>query len=1654
MNQLLGAVDNHNIAAGEPSWLSGVGDAISKGIPTAITSGVISLLNTGMSFAGWVSGKDFELYDTHEVLRQYDNDLARYYEDNKTGVDIAGFVGTSLIPGTLGVKVLNAAKAGVMGTNMLGATGLMTAVTKDYAKLARAQVATGQTPFSLLNENVIKSMIQGIGSSALEFAAFETAVTAALYKSPVLDGQSTGDLIWNIAENSVIWGGGFGLAVKGAQTYFGIKKLRNEINRESFPFRDIEELGPHADPSLNIINYYHQKFNMPEVVLPLGRSELDQTTRFNLFTKQRDETLQHLDVKIRGEFNKLAQGDNAVGNALFEAMNESAKTTEDVLLAIMASKKAGRIGMSETLQVGDVQFPLGKLTDEGLAMIRDSGDYSLLFTATTKSEHARGYKFIGNPQELKVATSSPAISSTQEAWQQGFDVFRNFNGTLSINPASKILQRAEHARAENNLILDLERGATVVDTAIPGLADLATKANPIRFERGTSHVFAGNLQPIKVDQNARAFNPSEGDYLTAQARYIWAQTLPPRRWKEQTIYEYDFPLLERAYFSGEDLSGMRIKRLHETVEKIGEAEKKVTKAEVFAAPTGEQLRHFIEARKIELVHKMAGKSLTEQAYRLNVEESWLLGSAEGWSKLNTERNFFDQKSGSFMIPPRFARIDMEEGVRAVDQMIVNQTRGMVEYYQQRDVILNRYRQTAANYFGTKYQNFPEYINFHETGMIPTEEGAGAGLFGFANANAGTVSGKMQYIGTQTAQAKLFAKTETKKVLDPVFAAVAQSPGKEAELAVLTNHLRGFASEDSWAFHPTKADTLIQQKNLRWDKKGNNWIISPDAPTLGMSPEVGNLLRTHMQKIRERQPHIDNIKGDQIGVGSDHDLLKVYVPPVNTINYKHFVLVEPKEIHTGDKKRVLVAKDEETLRKLIAQVDQNEFRVWTKKDSEEYHKAFGDYEYSLGMNESAVDSAMHRKGVLKEMFPTITGGKVLDEYMAWHMRQEETLVMSMVAHMYAPQFAELRELGRGFTNLSTSQFRSNLEAVEKIAKDPYNDLIKTALDISRASEYPIWTNFNDLVRGWIERPMNKARALFRTTSNIDDKFISEVNAAADAAGLGKPIQSTYSALVASQNIVDKPWLSKGIAQAQGILTTTLLQWDLLNAVNNTMGATIVGSSELRYLMNGIAKANPEIAGKLADLRNVKMPDGSGITLPTVAKLQHQAIKNFFADRDNKLGHLKRYTDIGAVTDDIFHQMHQMLDNLTWNFTEGAAQIDSKIHKAAEFGRKWTGNKMAEQFSRYLTADAVRQITDIAIEAGVLKSTREANEWIKLVTDKAQGNYLYSQRPIIFQGVVGQAISLFQTYQFNLMQQLFKYVGNGDAKSLAMLVGLQGTIYGMQGLPAFNFLNTHIVGNAAGNTNHRDLYYAANSVFGKSLGDWVLYGLGSNALSVVDPSARFNLYSRGDINPRQLTVLPTNLEDIPVISASVRLVNNLWGTISKVANGGALWPSITQAIEHNGLSRPLAGLAQLTQGYTTTNQGSLLSASKDVWTIGQMMRLAGGKPFDEAVALDNIYRMNAYRAKDQANARKLGSALKTVLVGGGEPTEEQLIDFSASYAKGGGRIENFNRFFTNAMLSSNQSQVNKMAEDLSKPFAQHLQIIMGGVPLPDFYNRGQE
>lgn len=1639
-NSLLDSIDTHNISNGDESWfdkkisatgelLGNIGEGLTYGLAGAVVAGINSIINSGIAASNFL-GTDIEPIKTYDVLKGLDDNLADYYQKNEQGVEIGGFVLGAFIPGTAGVKALSAAKAGFLGKNMLQSSGLMTSLTRDYAAAAKAEYAAGSSPFTLLNKNTSLALAQGFGASVLDMAAFEVAVNATMFKSPMLSEQNVSDMFWNSAENAILFGG-LGGVIKGFQLKSGLTKARTTTELETFPYRHIEELDISASPTLKIMNYYNQKLGMPEARTAEGiESVISEADRLKLITTDRAKTLGRLNEKIQEQLLKFTGNDIAIKDGLFKSLN-TAETITQVRTALLSSESASRIGEAERLAYGDVLFPIHNIELKDFAKNISSGEFSSFFTPKG-GEGARGFQVKGNLGELKIAgTGAPeyfgehTFDSREVAFLNGYDIYRNKNGSISVNPQSKILQVSGTRRAANNLIVDLEKSGQIVERATPGLADLSSQKSPIKVQGDT--VFAGEMNPIKMGRSDK-FKPEEGNYLNAQARYIWANNIKEISWPGKVIGENDLPLLERAYQDSAKVGTVEQLRI------------RLEDGRTVPAPEGQQaLLNFIESKKQSLAQKMNGLPVDEIALRLNADEGWLIGEQGNSIKL---------LKGADFNQPRYAKINYAGDLDTLPMINTNNLEAAVEYERQKNIIHQRHQQNFAQYAGNDFNLFPDNPNWLDMGRTPTSEGAGATLFGFANSPYFSAGGWAQAVAPLVDRLKTLKKTETANAITNAFAKLRLAgEDKVGEFAVIQNRL--LASPDAWVFHPTNPLALIRREDFKATTLGK---LTPEGENIIhiSDDSVADLFKIHRDINGARQAHVSNMKG-AAGPGDDFDINMVYPVPVDTTKLKHFVIVEPYTTGTmADKKRIIAAKDEATLQKLIGEVDQSQFRVYTKQESENFHKAVGDYDFSLGINESSVDSTLKRKGNLSQFFPTIDEKGVLDRLMDWHMQQEEILANSMVYHRYSQSFEELKHLSERYTNVATSQFRGLTESLERSVKDPYNDIIRTALNISRASEYQPWINFNNFVKEAIEIPVNKLRDIFSKDPTISPKTLDHINQITREMGQGAPFHTATSAMIASGNIVAKPWLSGFISRVQGIMSTGLLQWDTMNAINNTVGSAVLLAPETRSILNAIRTEDPTKIGKLADLIKVKSPDGSGLELPTVHKLISNAVQEFTANDAKAVANTQRYQEIGAdIT--LVQQHRAALDNLTKNWSiVSQTEAENGFTKASELLRKWSGNTIAEQFNRFVSASVARQIGDMGIAAGVLRNDKEVNELIQLFVNRTQGNYLYSQRPIVFQGVVGQAISLFQTYQFNLMQQLFRYVGEGEGKTTAMLLGLQGGIYGMQGLPAFNFLNTHIVGNASGNTNHRDLYTASYTIFGKDLGDWMLYGAGSNALGLIDSSMRFNLYSRGDINPRQLTVLPTNISDIPMIDASTRFVKNLFGAANKLGDGGAFWPTMSQAIEHNGLSRPLAGLAQIAQGYTTTNAGSLLTASQDFFNIATLTRVTGGKPFDEAVALDAMYRINAYKAKNIKQIQELGSAIKSTVIGGREPTEDQVMNFATKYARDGGKIEAFNKFFSNTYMSATQSQVNKISQHLNSPFAQQLQVIMGGVPLPDFLN----
>ena len=200
---------------------------------SSIASGLNSFYNSGVAVSNIFRGEDNQVdqNDTGKWISSYDDDLGKYYDENKGAADLTGFIATSLIPGLGAVKGLNAgqaalraAAAGEIGSNLRLATNLLAPTMETFVKREAADLAAKSSTFSFMHANSLKALGSGIQQGVLESVAFETAVAATMFKSPILEDMDVGDIVKNIAVGTLL-GGGIGVIGGAAGTYFGVKKL-------------------------------------------------------------------------------------------------------------------------------------------------------------------------------------------------------------------------------------------------------------------------------------------------------------------------------------------------------------------------------------------------------------------------------------------------------------------------------------------------------------------------------------------------------------------------------------------------------------------------------------------------------------------------------------------------------------------------------------------------------------------------------------------------------------------------------------------------------------------------------------------------------------------------------------------------------------------------------------------------------------------------------------------------------------------------------------------------------------------------------------------------------------------------------------------------------------------------------------------------------------------------------------------------------------------------------------------------------------------------------------------------------------------------------------------------------------------------------------
>lgn len=1660
----------------EANTLQSITEAIKYGIPAAAYSGYRAIANTMLDYAN----KD--QVDTEDALRQYSEQMGDYYADRKEAIDIVGQIGVSLVPGTLGMKALQLARAGnTVGT--VGRTLNLTSSAKEkYLRAALQDVASsgGVIP-KLATANRLKYLAAETADQALLAAAGEAAIVATMHDGSLFADSTYKDFAWNMALGAGV--GGVAGGVIGSVMGKGI--LRAAADAVQASVRNVDTVFDAANMGLSKGT---ETLQLAAEIQKLYKPVSDINFSFNFEGKKLTETLRSAEAvtaqmerarrtaenNLAIKFTELAGGDAAFGQSylgLIKEGIESARTLgkdADEIIAVINGylanvSRVGPIDMEQYARDASrfwiTSVPKGNTPFERFANMfsttqtRDTGKHAYRLMPGTVAEDivVEDFASLGFDNLKAAFKARPDV-----------DVVRLADGRVSINPKSSVVKKVGANPYLVRKYVNMETG-TISPQAVPAFADIVAKGDVRITDKAIN---ANGAKEFAMPASVKTSLTS--DALETSARWAWAGKLDAARFMRITggnVDTEDLPMFARAIELRGELGNKWQEIKFIEGKNVTTADDFINPAEVLEGARRDALRNALSDPKAKL-------STQQLAVHLNTSVDYvdhLIGTGFVLRDVPDAVRTKGLYSTAQALAPRNMMVEWNFGVakQLLPEEAYNLNMGPAHLATKE--LTRQYQMLIRTDIGTKAQQFAlgeEYANFMEapTTAGVTEEGAGATLFGASNADY-VQKAKLwvQTTGKSVALATQRLRDSAIEMLAPAVNGIRTDAHAAAELGSITTALRKSPYRFAVVTDDATQETMLLSRPARRAFDSGEFQTYKEAAEFAAeqdglehifpvrSSSVQDFLKT---AVRQNDDRVSKFTALYNAMGLTRNGTRageIYVPPVNTQKYPYFALVRSKQkLGLGTDVTMITARSEDQLRAYTAQLE-GDFDIFLKADTDAYYKAKAEYDYGASINELGINAELHRRGILADVMPETRAENVLTDWLEHTAKQSEKLVRTAVQVGNRQFFSELQFMSSNFRAYSESQARGLGAKLKSKIADPFNDYIKTALNISKQGEFPLLDSVNEFVDK-LGYAAGEALAAARSRSEAGLLPWAEAQKVMKDYGLGHGLSAELYQIaneVAPSNVI-RDVLAKGNMW----LATVTLRLDFANSLVNMISTPIMIGTEVSALRRMIG-GNTELAQAMRGVMSVAGPDGR--SMPSTTKLIAQSINNFFAA--DKAVHLERYKRIGAIKD-VSQLYHEVLDDLSYKSVINPSRYADRINAAVEKGANITGNTFSEDFTRFISADVMRQISEPLVAAGKL-TAKEQDAFIATFVNRVQGNYVTSQRPIVFQGTTGAAVSLFQTYAFNVLQQLTRHIENGDKRTLMLFAGLQSTVFGLNGLPFFDAINTHLIGSwLSNNPQHTDSYNVLPA-FNKELGDWALYGSASAFPLFGDKMPA--LYTRGDINPRHITILPTSFVDIPIVSAANRLYDTVTGLASNVSKGSDISTAMLQALEHQGWNRPLAGFAQVLQGASTTSRGALVSSANELDTtsklamlqdrmidFGGISRMLGARPMDEAVALNNLYRNKAYDALDKERIERLGIVVKQRIASGIAPTEDEMEDFMTRYARAGGRIENFSSAMQRWTKDANVSLVNQTMQRVGTSSGIKLQQIMGGEGLQDRVN----
>ena len=155
-------------------------DLVTKGIPATLIIAGNEIANIPATIGQWATGdkEQYEVVSNRQRIADFDSDLVKYYDAHEMGLDAAGFIAGSLVPGLGATKVFKAGQlvareaiaAGTMGKMTSNALGLLAPNREKYLAAAIEQIGKTGNVFAFTEANTLKALAAGVHQNFLEGA--------------------------------------------------------------------------------------------------------------------------------------------------------------------------------------------------------------------------------------------------------------------------------------------------------------------------------------------------------------------------------------------------------------------------------------------------------------------------------------------------------------------------------------------------------------------------------------------------------------------------------------------------------------------------------------------------------------------------------------------------------------------------------------------------------------------------------------------------------------------------------------------------------------------------------------------------------------------------------------------------------------------------------------------------------------------------------------------------------------------------------------------------------------------------------------------------------------------------------------------------------------------------------------------------------------------------------------------------------------------------------------------------------------------------------------------------------------------------------------------------------------------------------------------